>query len=73
MKTLMANTVKRRIAVLHAKISDIGKQSARDIAGLRDEILAVQSRCAHADHTYYPDASGNNDSYTLCNVCGKEL
>lgn len=29
--------------------------------------------CTHIETTFYPDASGNNDSYTSCDLCGKEL
>lgn len=28
--------------------------------------------CPHHETTYYPDPSGNNDSYHICTACGKE-
>jgi hypothetical protein len=33
----------------------------------------VQLECPHYLTTYYPDPSGNNDSSTQCDICGKEL
>ena len=32
-----------------------------------------QKVCKHTNTTYYPDPSGNHDSETQCNVCGKVL
>ena len=37
------------------------------------ELEEIQSKCLHESTTYYPDASGNNDSSTICDICGKEL
>ena len=31
----------------------------------------LQKSCDHYDTTYHPDASGNNDSCTVCNICGQ--
>lgn len=43
----------------------------RDI--LRRHLQEAQSKCEHPKTTYHPDPSGNNDSYTECDVCGKEI
>lgn len=48
-------------------------QFDRDIARLNRQILDVQEMCSHEDTRYHPDASGNNDSYRSCNICGKEV
>jgi len=40
---------------------------------LKDRLLAFQITCLHKNTKYVPDASGNNDSYTECIECGKEL
>jgi DNA repair exonuclease SbcCD ATPase subunit len=34
---------------------------------------AIRKDCLHWQTTYYPDPSGNNDSSTCCDICGKEL
>jgi hypothetical protein len=37
------------------------------------KIRGHRNSCQHELTTYYPDPSGNNDSYTECNICGAEL
>ena len=39
--------------------------------GLKEHDL--RHDCLHLATTYYPDASGNNDSETYCDLCGKEV
>lgn len=36
-------------------------------------IKLIRDGCRHEDTTYYADPSGNNDSYTQCNICGANL
>ena len=33
----------------------------------------LQKTCLHESTNYCPDASGNNDSHTYCNLCDKEV
>lgn len=40
---------------------------------LRDRLVLFQSSCKHAKTTYYPDPSGNNDSFTSCDLCDKVI
>lgn len=42
-----------------------------ELKRLRGKWVALAGRCPHHEATYYPDASGNNDSETICDVCGK--
>lgn len=37
------------------------------------EVKEVREKCPHYVTTYYPDPSGNNDSETTCDICGKEM
>jgi hypothetical protein len=37
------------------------------------KIKGVQGICRHLARTYYPDPSGNNDSYYECDHCGRSL
>lgn len=30
-------------------------------------------KCDHPVSTYYPDASGNNDSFYICDICSEEI
>lgn len=43
------------------------------IAKLDKEVRDVQASCTHPLTTYHPDASGNNDSHTECNICDLEV
>ncbi len=36
-------------------------------------IRALQEKCTHPNVSFYPDASGNNDSYHACDDCEKEM
>jgi hypothetical protein len=40
---------------------------------LRKDLRVAQNECKHEHTTYHPDPSGNNDSYTECDWCGKEI
>ncbi len=37
------------------------------------DVAEVRKSCTHPTTTYFPDPSGNNDSYTQCDVCGLEI
>ena len=45
----------------------------RKEAELVQRLRMFQAGCNHAASTYHPDPSGNNDSYTICDLCNKEL
>ena len=55
---------------LSARVEREYREQRRVIAERR---WAIQASCPHASTTYYPDPSGNNDSSTVCNVCGAEV
>lgn len=40
---------------------------------LNESRSEVQKRCAHVITKRHPDASGNNDSWTECEICGVVL
>jgi hypothetical protein len=50
---------------------DAAEQTVRKSRG--KAIKALQCQCSHPNVTYYPDASGNNDSYHACDDCDKEV
>lgn len=43
------------------------------IKKLVDSLISkIRSLCLHSDVQYFPDPSGNNDSYYVCSECGLE-
>jgi len=40
---------------------------------LKATLREAQKKCTHPHTTYHPDPSGNNDSYTECDICGAIL
>ena len=49
------------------------KETGAKREALRQELREAQKKCTHKHTTYYPDASGNNDSWTECDECGAEV
>jgi len=43
------------------------------LKGLDEQLAAVRAKCPHIETSYFPDASGNNDSYYQCKWCGAEV
>jgi hypothetical protein len=37
------------------------------------ELFEIQKKCKHELTIYHADASGNNDSWTSCEICEKEV
>ena len=58
---------------LREKQEQIKKACDIKIKELGEDCLKLQKACLHKATTYYPDASGGNDSETVCDVCGKRL
>jgi len=54
------------------KIAEEKKRHDKAMAVLNATLAGIRSRCPHPDVTYYPDASGNNDSFEVCELCGAE-
>lgn len=54
-------------------LSQLDKEYDFKRNALKEELHDAQLTCKHEKTTYYPDPSGNNDSWTECNICGKEL
>ena len=47
-------------------------RSNAEMKRLNAEYAKKQADCPHWLTKYYPDASGNNDSWTECEMCGME-
>jgi hypothetical protein len=65
--------LKKRIQEIRAQINRIRLQAEEQIEAAEEGIENLQKMCKHQDTTYQPDPSGNNDSTTKCNICGKYL
>lgn len=51
--------------------AETGFEAAREEFKMR--LKSMQANCPHYSTTYQGDPSGNNDSHTVCNTCGKEV
>lgn len=49
------------------------EESAKKIADEQICIKDLRKKCKHEVTKYHPDASGNNDSWTECLICGTTL
>ncbi len=54
-------------------INNIQKEMMSKIDAESVKIRNVKKTCKHELTKYYPDASGNNDSWTECSICGTTL
>lgn len=66
-------TIELKIKLCHNAMDDKENKHRKAIQKHKEEIRDIQKTCLHQLTTYYPDASGNNDSSTVCDICGKEL
>ena len=52
---------------------EAGTGYRRTLKELDEQLDSVRKKCPHLETRYYPDASGNNDSYYECKWCGAEV
>jgi uncharacterized coiled-coil DUF342 family protein len=69
-----------RIEEIQSKIRSLEKEKCKAKADfdikidiINSQIKSIKEECVHELTTYYPDASGNNDSFYECDICGKEI
>ncbi len=55
------------------QLKKLSKKFSDDLSILESELLKAQETCSHKQTRYCPDPSGNNDSYTECDWCGKGI
>ena len=70
----------KRIQDIHSKYrqtlfryEEIEKQYHNEKLKISAKQKDIQNTCHHEVTEYYPDSSGNNDSCTVCKICGAEL
>lgn len=61
-KELYEKRIREEIKIYEEKIQEIIQV-----------LLESQKKCKHIKTQFYPDASGNNDSYYECINCGKHI
>ncbi|KKK98382.1 hypothetical protein LCGC14_2643290 [marine sediment metagenome] len=65
--------IRNELAVIEKARARIERQYETTLKMLDEDLAALRTKCPHLETTYHPDASGNNDSWNECNLCGKEL
>lgn len=61
------------IIVYQTKCENLFDEYNKNLAALEAELKTAQKICDHSETRYWPDPSGNNDSFTECCLCGREL
>lgn len=65
--------VKDKIAMLKERVFQERLRHQRELDALNLQIASAQLECHHERTKQHPDPSGNNDSFTECLICGKEM
>ncbi len=65
--------IKNSIEYKWDKIKAIQDKAALDVAAINAEIKTIRSQCTHFVTKHHSDASGNNDSWDECLICGANL
>lgn len=67
-----AKEIRRQLTLAYNKLDNAKHiyEEAENKCAL--DVTEIKKRCTHPTTTYFPDPSGNNDSYTQCDVCGRE-
>ena len=65
--------IRNEFAVIEKARARIERQYETTLKMLDEDLTVLRARCPHLETTHHSDASGNNDSWNGCNLCGKEL
>lgn len=65
--------IRKEIKTLKANRAQATADYKNDMEVYETKFKEIQARCPHINTKYTPDASGNNDSSTDCEDCGKYL
>lgn len=58
---------------IEKKKRDISLRYKKEIEELEKDVREYQDICCHDSTEYHGDPSGGTDSFTRCNLCGKEF
>ena len=65
-------SIKNSVASIEIQKSKENDRHEATMRSLDVDLARFRKNCPHISTTYHPDASGNNDSITECNHCGKQ-
>ena len=65
-------SIKSSVAAIKKRMLQERNKHEATMQSLNKDLAAIRNECPHISTTYHPDASGNNDSITECNHCGKQ-
>lgn len=68
----MKEKIKEAIYLINLEIDKEAKLYLEKIKTLNTIANSIRLMCDHSETEYIPDASGNNDSYHVCLICGLE-
>lgn len=66
------NKIKEAVLAIDIEIENKHKTCEKECKSLMDIRSKLRNICEHQETEYIPDASGNNDSYHICLICGLE-
>lgn len=64
--------IRKRVKDIKRLITEEKEKLENILKDLDKQLKEVQSQCKHTEREFWPDASGNNDSWHECLICGKE-
>lgn len=65
--------IERGVAMIQKQKEKAYKDHALRIAGLGNELAAIQASCPHSETQFHGDPSGGRDSWTECTICGASV
>jgi hypothetical protein len=65
----LAEKVYKKIRHLEQEKRNLLTQYEAGIKAINEELKNAQKDCKHWDQSFFPDASGNNDSEYQCDIC----
>ena len=65
--------IRQRILGQEERIEEEGVRHQNILKEIQQNITQLQNECEHLVRKYHPDPSGNNDSWTQCQICVKEV
>lgn len=62
--------IKTEVAEIRKQRAELADRHKKEQLVLANSYAAVKRKCQHQLTQYHPDASGNNDSWYECLICG---
>lgn len=67
-----SDSIKFNIKILEHEKQKLETQYKNSLKKINSDILSIQKSCKHQDREYFPDPSGNSDSFEECKICGAQ-